>query len=135
MITITLLTLGQISLIYFNDINSLSLTSCLIGFAYGAIYATLPAVIVDSFGSERFATTWALIGTGPIFVFLGLSKYFGYVYDLNSEMVDDEGGAGKVKVCLKGDGCYGSVFRLTTGICIVLFVGYSLVIFSQRKRR
>ncbi|ODV84952.1 hypothetical protein CANARDRAFT_180356, partial [[Candida] arabinofermentans NRRL YB-2248] len=126
--SVVVLGLGQLTLLLLNDINSLSLSSLLIGFSYGSLYGTLPAIVADMFGSKSFATTWSLIGTGPITVFLCLSHYFGKAYDKQSEYVDD--GAGLfVKVCLKGKKCYDEVFMFTSGICVFLFIGYSILIY------
>ncbi len=133
MSTIILAT-GQLSLLLLDDINSLSLTSFLIGSSYGAVYGTMPAIVADTFGSNNFATTWALLGTGPITVFLTLSRYFGSSYDKQSEYVDD--GAGNLlKVCLKGKLCYDGVFSITFVTCLGLIVSYNLLIFFKRQKR
>ncbi|QPG75282.1 hypothetical protein FOA43_002633 [Brettanomyces nanus] len=132
MIALAFSTLGQISLLIFNDISSLSFTSLLIGVSYGAVYGTLPSLTAESFGSQNFATTWALIGTGPIMVFLALSNYFGKDYDNHSQFVDD-GQGNLIKVCLKGGACYRNVFWLNTCICCTLFVGYSVLLRVSKK--
>ncbi|VEU20656.1 DEKNAAC101608 [Brettanomyces naardenensis] len=126
------LILGQVSLIVFNSLGALSLTSLLVGISYGAIYGTLPAVLADTFGSRNFATTWALLGTGPIMIFLVLSNLFGKDYDHHSELV--HGGDGQaIKMCLKGGGCYRNVFGLNIGLCALLFVGYMALLRSSRR--
>lgn len=133
-ISLIVLLMGQVSLLLFNKLDYLSLTSFFIGLAYGSIYGTMPSIVADSFGSTHFATTWALLGTGPIAVFLVLSDYFGTYYDSNSEWgyIGDE----KVKICLKGKECYKNVFELNSVICVVLLLGYIwLLIVSAKKVR
>lgn len=133
-ISLIILFCGQMSLIFCNKLDFLSLTSFLIGLSYGSIYGTMPSIVADSFGSTHFATTWALLGTGPITVFLILSDYFGTVYDSRSKWfdLDDK----KVKMCFEGRNCYKDVFKLNSMICGVLFLGYIwLVIVSQKRER
>lgn len=127
------LTLGQVSLLISNKLDYLSLTSFLIGLSYGSIYGTMPSILADSFGSKNFATTWALMGTGPISLFLVLSDYFGTVYDENSEW--SYLGDVKLKMCLKGKDCYWDVFALNTVACLLLFVGYFWLLFYAGRRK
>lgn len=127
------LTLGQVSLLISNKLDLLSLTSFLIGLSYGSIYGTMPSIVADSFGSKNFATTWALMGTGPISLFLVLSDYFGTVYDKNSEW--SYLGDKKLKMCLKGKECYWDVFALNTVACLVLFTGYFWLLFYEKKSK
>lgn len=132
-IALSISILGQISMLIFNGISALSISSLLIGTSYGAIYGIMPAVVADTFGSRNFATTWALIGTGPITIFLLLSNYFGKDYDNHSELVDD-GHDGLTKMCLKGASCYRNVFVINTFICCILFVGYLTLIKVGRAK-
>ena len=127
------LTIGQVSLLISNKLDYLSLTSFLIGLSYGSIYGTMPSILADSFGSKNFATTWALMGTGPISLFLVLSDYFGTVYDENSEW--SYLGDVKLKMCLKGKDCYWDVFALNTVACLLLFVGYLWLLFYGGGRK
>lgn len=126
------LTLGQISLLISNNLDYLSFTSFLIGLSYGSIYGTMPSIVADTFGSKNFATTWALMGTGPIGIFLILSDYFGTVYDSNSEW--SYLGDIKLKMCLKGKNCYWDVFALNTIGCFVLFIGYFWLVYTENKK-
>ncbi|OWB55413.1 hypothetical protein B5S28_g1285 [[Candida] boidinii] len=127
MIGLVLMTVGQLSLVIFDNISLLSISSFLIGTAYGTAYGTYPAVLADFFGAKGFTTTWGLIGTGPIMIFLLLSKYFGYDYDKKSKFEDG------VKICDLGKECYDSVFYLNCFICLGLFFGFSLMIWYKRK--
>jgi MFS family permease len=127
------LTLGQLSLLFFNKLDFLSLTSFLIGLSYGSIYGTMPSIVADSFGSKNFATTWSLLGTGPISVFLLLSNYFGVIYDNNSEWKDFNGE--RIKMCLKGKICYWDVFALNSVSCVFLFIGYMWLVFISNKKK
>ena len=131
--SLLVLTAGQISLLEINKLDFLSLTSFLIGLSYGSIYGTMPSIVADSFGSRNFAATWALLGTGPISVFLMLSDYFGSVYDENSEWIHlgDE----KTRLCMQGRGCYQSVFQLTSVICLLLLTGYIWLMVSCRQKQ
>lgn len=131
--SLIILTIGQISLLVLDILDLLSLTSFLIGLAYGSVYGVMPSIIADSFGSKNFATTWALLGTGPITVFLVLSDYFGVVYDSNSEWKEFEGG--RIKMCMKGKGCYSDVFTINSASCILLFIGYIWLIMSTNKKK
>lgn len=134
-IALILSTIGQLSLIFFKDLNVLSLSSLLIGMGYGAVYGTLPAVVAETFGSGNFATTWALMGTGPIMAFLALSDYFGNEYDRHSQLADD--GHGELtRVCLKGGLCYRNVFIFNTFLCCLAMVGYLAVIkYCSNKKK
>lgn len=127
------LTVGQITLLFSNTLDYLSITSFLIGLSYGSIYGTMPSIIADTFGSNNFATTWALMGTGPIGIFLVLSDYFGTVYDYNSEW--SYLGDVKLRMCLKGKDCYWDVFAVNTAGCLVLFVGYMWLILYQNRMK
>jgi MFS family permease len=131
--SLLVLTAGQISLLEINKLDFLSLTSFLIGLSYGSIYGTMPSIVADSFGSRNFATTWALLGTAPISVFLMLSDYFGSVYDENSEWIHlgDE----KTRLCMQGRGCYQNVFQLTSVICLLLLTGYIWLMVSCRQKQ
>lgn len=126
MIGLVLMSMGQLSLVLFDNISLLSISSFLIGTAYGTAYGTYPAVLADFFGAKGFTTTWGLIGTGPIMIFLLLSKYFGYDYDKKSKFEDG------VKICDLGKECYDSVFYLNCFICLALFFGFSLMIWYKR---
>lgn len=132
-VSLVFLTLGQLSLLVSDKLKLLSITSFLIGLSYGSIYGTMPSIVADSWGSKKFATNWALMGTGPISVFLILSDYFGTVYDENS--VWSKLGDVKLKMCLKGKYCYWDVFALNSGICFFLIIAYFWLVFSGHEKK
>lgn len=112
-----------LSLIYIDSINYLGPTSFLIGLAFGFVYGCLPTVMAELFGSRNFATTWSLMGCGPILLFLAMSKYFGYYYDAHSQWIDDGSGT-KIRMCLQGCLCYRGIFILTTTVSFTLLPCY-----------
>lgn len=126
LVTTMLLALGQfISIINVNNPHLISLASAIIGASYGLTFGTYPAVIADKFGTKTFSTTWGLICTGPLFTLFVLNKYFGRIYDSQTET---DG------ICYKGNGCYKGAFEVSLGLCSLIFVTTSLLIFLQRKK-
>ncbi|GMM32307.1 hypothetical protein DAMA08_050520 [Martiniozyma asiatica (nom. inval.)] len=136
-ISTALLLTGQLSLLFLNKLHYLSISSFLIGLAFGSIYGTMPSIVADTFGAKNFATTWSLVGTGPISVFLILSDYFGSVYDRNSQWGDLDGI--KIKMCVKGNQCYSEVIQWLAGGCFFIAFGYlSIILWGEKlaqKRR
>lgn len=113
-----------------NKMGSIHFTSILTGGCYGLIFGNYPAIIADEFGTQVFSTTWGLICTGPMITLYALNKYFGIIYDRNT---DSETG-----ICYRGTDCYKGAFKLSFFLCfailgVTLFV-YIFNVVSNSKR-
>lgn len=118
-ITIVISAIGQfLTMINDGNLHLVSVNSALIGGSYGLTFGVYPAIVADFFGTKTFSTTWGLICTGPLFVLFGLNKYFGYVYDTNTNPVSG--------ICYKGNECY----RIAIESCLLLYVLMILVNFA-----
>ncbi|CAK7903555.1 hypothetical protein CAAN3_06S07316 [[Candida] anglica] len=126
LVTLVTLGIGQYLVMTTQSASLISLTSIIIGGSYGLVFGTYPAVIADKFGTRTFSTTWGLICTGPLITLFCLNKYFGMIYDRNT---DPETG-----ICYKGNECYRGAFELSFGLCFVLFALTLLAIYIQRKK-
>lgn len=123
--TCVVLSFGQIvSIMNVNNTAVLTLGSIIVGGSYGLIFGTYPAIIADKYGTRTFSTTWGLICTGPIFTLLCLNKIFGYVYDDNSEN----------GICLKANGCYRDVFKLSFALCYVALVLLGILMWCNKRK-
>lgn len=109
LITLSCTFLAQILVILTNSVHAITLISLVLGFGYGLLNGTYPAIIADEFGTKHFTSAWGLICSGPLFFLLALEKYFGYIYDSHS---DDSG------VCHLGNACYSGAFEI--GACMSL---------------
>lgn len=109
-----------------NRVGLLHLTSILTGGCYGLIFGNYPAIIADEFGTREFSTTWGLICTGPVITLYGLNKYFGIIYDRNT---DSESG-----ICYRGASCYKGAFKLSFLLCFVILYVTLFLIHSQRSK-
>ncbi|WLF80485.1 hypothetical protein PVL30_004267 [Lodderomyces elongisporus] len=128
-VAFTLILLASGQFIAIQNVSSFHLTSvvsAIIGGSYGLIFGTYPAVIADSFGTKTFSTNWGLICTGPLLILFVLNKYFGWIYDLNT---DKETG-----ICYLGNKCYMGAFEASLVLCGVCFVVVVALMFTQRKR-
>lgn len=125
LLTIVALACGQLILINSNKLAHLSLSSAIIGASYGLVFGTYPAIMAEKFGTETFSTTWGLICTGPLITLYVLNKYFGHVYDSNTDP--------KTGVCYLGKGCYSKAFDLSFTLSIVVFFVALAVMWAQRK--
>lgn len=127
-VTTMVLACGELLLIKNkSNIHLILISSAIIGSCYGLAFGTYPAIIADIFGTKTFSTTWGLICTGPLITLFVLNKYFGAIYDYNT---DEETG-----ICFKANDCYKGAFELSLGLCFVaLFVALSLI-YIQRKKR
>ncbi|KAI3405582.2 hypothetical protein KGF56_001600 [Candida oxycetoniae] len=103
-----------------------SVVSAMIGGSYGLIFGTYPAIIADSFGTMTFSTNWGLVCTGPLFILYILNKYFGWIYDSNTDK--DTG------TCFLGNRCYMGAFELSLGLCIVCFFVTLLLLYMSRRK-
>ncbi|KAI5950054.1 hypothetical protein KGF57_004399 [Candida theae] len=113
----TLLILSLAQYITISNVSSFHWTavaSGLTGACYGLVFGTYPAIIADSFGTKTFSTNWGLICTGPLVTLYALNKYFGWIYDSQS---DTETG-----ICSLGNGCYKGAFELSLILCSIAFV-------------
>lgn len=125
LITIIFLAMGQFLLMYIQDSHLIAIPSIIIGGSYGLIFGTYPAVIADGFGTKTFSTTWGLICTGPLITLFILNKYFGVIYDANTDPTTG--------ICYKGNGCYRGAFELSFGLCLMMFAVTLFVLYIQRK--
>ncbi|KAI5965586.1 uncharacterized protein KGF55_000948 [Candida pseudojiufengensis] len=125
--TIALLCLGQyLTMINVSSFHGTSINSAIMGGSYGLIFGTYPAVIADQFGTKTFSTNWGLICTGPLLILYLLNKYFGWIYDLNTDK--DTG------ICYLGNGCYMGAFEASLILCIVAFFVTGILIYVSRKK-
>lgn len=112
----------------FNDgnIHLITLSSVCVGGSYGLVFGVYPAVIADIFGTKTFSTTWGLICTGPILLIYFLNKYFGHIYDSNTDA--DTG------LCYKGRFCYKGAIETCFSICFLMVIINLVLIYIHRKR-
>lgn len=122
--TIGLLGLGQVMLIWSNSLHSVTVISLIIGGSYGLLNGTYPAIIADTFGTKSFTTAWGLMCSGPLMILFGLEKYFGFIFDHQS----DEAG-----VCNAGRDCYRGAFEMSTALC-VLALAITLALMYVKRR-
>ncbi|CUM55342.1 unnamed protein product [Debaryomyces tyrocola] len=109
-----------------NRMGLIHFTSILTGGCYGLIFGNYPAIIADEFGTQAFSTTWGLICTGPMITLYALNKYFGTIYDRNT---DSETG-----ICYRGTECYKGAFKLSFLLCFAILGVTLFVIHFQRSK-
>ncbi|ODV78153.1 MFS general substrate transporter [Suhomyces tanzawaensis NRRL Y-17324] len=110
-----------------NNPHLVSIASALIGGCYGLAFGTYPAVIADQFGTKTFSTSWGLICVGPLTVLFSLNKFFGYLYDSNSDPATG--------ICYKGNECYKGAFEISFSLCFLLLVVVLILISIDKKKR
>ena len=116
---------GQLILVYSNNLSLLAVTSAVIGGSYGLIFGTYPAIMADEFGTDTFSTTWGLICTGPLITLYILNKYFGRIFDSNTDA--------NTGVCYLGNNCYRPVFQLSFYLGVAIFFVAMGLMWAQRK--
>ncbi|KAK6462657.1 monocarboxylate transporter [Scheffersomyces coipomensis] len=127
LVTIAILSVGQfVTIINVSNPHLVTLASAITGGCYGLAFGTYPAVIADSFGTRTFSTSWGLVCTGPLITLFILNKYFGWIYDANTNPEDG--------ICYKGNGCYKGAFEVSFVLCFIVFIVTSILIYKQRKR-
>lgn len=124
-----ILAVGQyISMVNVNNATLICIASVIIGGSYGLVFGTYPAIIADTFGTRTFSTSWGLICTGPLIVLFNLNKYFGAIYDKNTDKATG--------ICYKGNSCYKQAFEVSFALCFVVFaISISLIAFQRKRSR
>lgn len=123
--TIFMIAAGQLLLITTNSLTTITVISFIIGGGYGLLNGTYPAIIADSFGVKAFTTAWGLICSGPLILLFTLEKYFGYIYDSQS---DDLG------VCSKGNDCYKGAFLASIVLSTFTLAATLLLMYKKRRK-
>lgn len=121
--TIFLICIGQLLLVLTNSIHTITIISLFIGCGYGLLNGTYPAIIADKVGVKSFTTAWGLICSGPLVTLFTLNKYFGVIYDSQS---NDAG------QCFKGNDCYKGAFDLGIVLSAITLVGTLALIYARR---
>lgn len=120
---VTVMFFGQFALSFpfdswsakFGTVNTLlSLISCTIGFAYGLIFTSFPGIIADLFSLKSYSLIWGVMYSSTVPGLTIFTKVFGFIYDKNSDAVDDG------FLCTKGSLCYLETFELTSTLCAVV---------------
>lgn len=117
--------LGHGLVTLFDSVEKITISSMIIGFAFGFVFGTFPAIVADSFGTEVFSTMWGLITTGSIVAVGLLTKLFGAVLQKNS----DENG-----VCLKGVACYREAYVWAEWLSLLVALMLLFTIYVNYKK-
>lgn len=115
------------------------LSSCGIGFAYGAVYTLFPTIVACTWGVENLGTHWGIFITAPALGSTAFGSFFASIYDAASSTVSDllpgGGSSGLTRTCT-GRACYEVTFLLTGTSVLVSALMVALVyLFAWRPRR
>jgi MFS family permease len=124
--TVVFLAAGQLVIIYAQHAALITVASAVIGGSYGLIFGTYPAVMADEFGTRTFLTTWGLVCTGPLITLFVLNKYFGWIYDRNTDAL--------LGLCHRGNACYRGAFELSLALCAVAMAAVVWVMVRARRQ-
>ena len=104
----TVFMIAQIGAIRIEDPHHLWAVSGLCGLAYGILFGALPALVVDTFGSDGFAVNWGFMTLAPVVSGNVFNLFYGAVYDSHSEV--QESGE---RNCDEGAVCYRAAYYAT----------------------
>ncbi|KAM3161862.1 Nodulin-like domain-containing protein [Lachancea thermotolerans] len=109
-------------------IRNVSLTSLIIGYAFGVTFGTFPAIIADQFGTEGFSTIWGLTTTGGIISVKLFSGIFARDFSNNTEPNE--------AFCEKGTLCYTHTFHVLAHLATAVgVVSIALIFVRYMKKR
>lgn len=104
----------------------LSVVSSIIGFAYGLTFTTFPGIVADLFSLKNYSVVWGVLYSSTVPGLTLFTKVFGYIYDKNSKVVDDD------YICAIGSACYTATFDITSGLCVVVLASLLIYIYVRR---
>ncbi len=108
--------------------SSFGIVSAIVGLSFGLCFGVYPTIVGEAFGMKNYSTNWGLLCASPSIVAYGLSYLFGSVYDKNSDHDPTHG----EPVCKDGHNCYSSVFVLSRGIAVIIFILVSITLYLNR---
>lgn len=149
--------ISQVSAQYVDSVEHLWRVSCLVGFAYGNLFALLPIVTLEIFGLAHFSSNWGIVSLSPGVGGNLANLMFGRVYDAHTirasglagsarafadkaiRLIARGGGAfidpsDRSHDCIVGQQCYATAFKFTTTACIIALV-LSLTAAIRRERQ
>lgn len=110
----------------------LSIGSCIIGYAYGFSFTCYPGIISDLFSMNNYSFIWGIMYTSTTIGLTVMTKLFGHIYDLNSDVLDDKT---HEYICDKGSGCYNKTFKYTSCFTILAIATISGYIYHRRVQK
>ncbi|ODV74407.1 MFS general substrate transporter [Cyberlindnera jadinii NRRL Y-1542] len=122
----------QVVCYFVSDYNVLWVSSMLDGVGYGFVWSSIPQLLLEYFGLEAFSFSWGFVNLSPILPGFLFTRLFGSYYDSNSTWDD----IAKSKVCVKGNSCYNTTYRITfvfSSIALVLAVWINVRPYVQRR--
>ncbi|KAI8455055.1 hypothetical protein BY996DRAFT_8470500, partial [Phakopsora pachyrhizi] len=110
-----------LGLTYIDSLRGVPFLSGLVGFAYGNIYGTAPALVLEWFGLRHFTTNFGFLNLAPLLTGQIFNISFGRIYDHHQGKSED----GKYLVCKIGTECYRTAFGVTA-VASSLALGLSI---------
>ncbi|KAI8447082.1 major facilitator superfamily domain-containing protein [Phakopsora pachyrhizi] len=110
-----------LGLTYIDSLRGVPFLSGLVGFAYGNIYGTAPALVLEWFGLRHFTTNFGFLNLAPLLTGQIFNISFGRIYDHHRGKSED----GKYLVCKIGTECYRTAFGVTA-VASSLALGLSI---------
>lgn len=95
--------------------SMLLLGIALIACSFGGIFAIMPVIIAELFGTENFGTNWGILVLAPGSSSFLLGYLFGRIYDSHATVVD----AGTGDAQCHGTACYRDIFLVTVGLLVI----------------
>ncbi|EGW35589.1 uncharacterized protein SPAPADRAFT_132742 [Spathaspora passalidarum NRRL Y-27907] len=103
--------------------DNLPLNSLLTGLFYGFTFCIMPLIVGDTFGLDNFSYNWGVVNMAPILPSYYFTMLFGSIYDSKSQFSEQHGGL----VCLLGNQCYNSIFKITLLVSIFAVIIVSIL--------
>ncbi|KAF2127824.1 MFS general substrate transporter [Dothidotthia symphoricarpi CBS 119687] len=107
-ISATVFALAQLCAIRIADPHFLWAVSGLSGFAYGALFGVLPALVVDAFGPDGFSVNWGFMTLAPVISGNVFNLFYGAAFDAHSVV-----GRDGMRNCEVGIECYRTAYYVT----------------------
>ncbi|POW03741.1 hypothetical protein PSHT_11538 [Puccinia striiformis] len=105
----------------------------LVGFSYGNMYGTAPALVLEWFGLKHFATNFGFLNLAPLLCGQIFNLSFGKIFDSNSHHHSTSSSFGNDDelVCDLHQDCYRSVFGVTI-LCALVSLSLSMTLGFRR---
>lgn len=123
------MTITQLLSFNIKNYSKLPVDSLLTGLFYGFTFCIMPTIVGDMFGMDNFSYNWGIVALAPIFPSYYFTSLFGKIYDsksISSASNTNDAAAGTSAagglVCMLGNQCYNSIFKITFSVSILSII-------------